>query len=410
MSNSLVDFVCSVLKSIRIKSKIYTFPLNLDDQFDYELRKSISNNESTYFTFMQELSLNLESACNANLLFQFTDRFKCDYIFLILPDDSAKSVLAVGPFSYTPFTNNYILNICHKLKIPETNFDFMQQYYFSLPTNHDKQSLEGIIFTLAHELWGDQPLSMPHFTNLDNAAVPFTPSIEAPTTQSLEYMEQKYLSENYLMTCITEGNLERIEKIRQHLDLSSIRQRFSNSLRDQKNNLLVFNTICRKAAQYGGVHPIYLDTQTTKYTLRIESATNLKELNNIYRDIPHKYCLLVQRCSLKDYSPIVAKIIMYIDFHFKENLSLQMIASSFSLNKNYLSTLFKKEVGIGLTNYLNHKRIKYGLYLLNTSTLSIQNISKACGIDDMNYFSRIFKQQIGMSPSNYRQQLRPRNL
>ena len=261
MSNSLVDFVCSVLKSIRIKSKIYTFPLNLDDQFDYELRKSISNNESTYFTFMQELSLNLESACNANLLFQFTDRFKCDYIFLILPDDSAKSVLAVGPFSYTPFTNNYILNICHKLKIPETNFDFMQQYYFSLPTNHDKQSLEGIIFTLAHELWGDQPLSMPHFTNLDNAAVPFTPSIEAPTTQSLEYMEQKYLSENYLMTCITEGNLDRIEKIRQHLDLSSIRQRFSNYLRDQKNNLLVFNTICRKAAQYGGVHPIYLDTQ-----------------------------------------------------------------------------------------------------------------------------------------------------
>ena len=69
MSNSLVDFVCSVLNSIRIKSKIYTFPLNLDDQFDYELRKSISNNESTYFTFMQELSRNLESACNANLLF-----------------------------------------------------------------------------------------------------------------------------------------------------------------------------------------------------------------------------------------------------------------------------------------------------------------------------------------------------
>ena len=212
------------------------------------------------------------------------------------------------------------------------------------------------------------------------------------------------------MTCITEGNLERIEKIRQHLNLSSIRQRFSNFLRDQKNNLLVFNTICRKAAQYGGVHPIYLDTQTTKYTLRIESAANLKELNNIYRDIPHKYCLLVREYSLKDYSPIIAKIIMYIDFHFKENLSLQMIASSFSLNKNYLSTLFKKEVGIGLTNYINHKRIKYGLYLLNASTLSIQDISKACGIDDMNYFSRIFRQQIGMSPSNYRQQLRPRNL
>ena len=82
-----------------------------------------------------------------------------------------------------------------------------------------------------------------------------------------------------------------------------------------------------------------------------------------------------------------------------------MIASRFSLNKNYLSTLFKKEVGLGLTSYLNQKRIQHSLYLLNTSTLSIQDISKACGIEDVNYFSRIFRKQIGISPSSYRQQL-----
>lgn len=404
MSNPLVNFVCSVLKSIRIRTTIYTFPLNLDDSFDYGLRQSVFHNKNDYCAIMKDLTDNLIAACETNFMFRFTDRFMCEYIFLVLPEEE-KSILVVGPFSYAPFTSSYVLKICNKLKIPETHFDFMQQYYFSLPTNNEKQSLEGIIFTLAHELWSDQALSMPHFENLENSAVPFTPAIENPTTQSLEYMEQKYQSENYLMTCITEGDWKRIEEIREHLDLSFIRQRFPNSLRDHKNNLLVLNTICRKAAQYGGVHPIYLDTLTTKYTLQIESAANLKELNNIYRDIPHKYCLLVRRYSLKDYSPIISKVIMYIDFHFKENLSLQMIASRFSLNKNYLSTLFKKEVGLGLTSYLNQKRIQHSLYLLNTSTLSIQDISKACGIEDVNYFSRIFRKQIGISPSSYRQQL-----
>ena len=97
---------------------------------------------------------------------------------------------------------------------------------------------------------------------------------------------------------------------------------------------------------------------------------------------------------------------MHINFNLKEDLGLQVIAEHFSLNKNYLSTVFKKETGITLTAYVNQKRIEHSLYLLNTSSLSIQNIAGACGIQDLNYFSRIFRQQVGMSPSGYRSQIK----
>ena len=97
---------------------------------------------------------------------------------------------------------------------------------------------------------------------------------------------------------------------------------------------------------------------------------------------------------------------MYIDFNLTENLALQDIAEHFSLNKNYLSTLFKKEVGISLTTYVNQKRVRNALYLLNTSSLPIQDIAAASGVYDLNYFSRIFRQQIGMSPSRYRRELK----
>ena len=335
-------------------------------------------------------------------LFQYSDCFGCEYIFLKLPHTEPPSVLAVGPFSYAPFTNQYILNLCRQNQLPESHWDFIQQYYFSLPVVNEKPWMEGLIFTLAQELWGDKTRSITRLSDSGRSLPMFTASVESPTAQSLDYMEKKYGSEDFLMKCITAGDIEKIKEIRQRLDLSTIRQRFPNSLRDQKNNLLVFNTICRKAAQYGGVHPIYLDTQSTKYASRIEYAANIKELNSLYRDIPLRYCMLVLRYSMKDYSPTIQKVIMHINFNLTEDLGLQTVAEHFALNKNYLSTVFRKEVGIGFTSYVNQKRIEHAIYLLNTSSLSIQDIASLCGIHDLNYFSRIFRQQVGMSPSSYR--------
>lgn len=105
---------------------------------------------------------------------------------------------------------------------------------------------------------------------------------------------------------------------------------------------------------------------------------------------------------MKDYSPTIQKVIMYIRFNLLEDLSLRAIAEHFSLNKNYLSSSFKRETDVSLTNYVNQERIRNAIYLLNTSTVSIQEIAEKCGIDDLNYFSRIFRQIVGMSPSSYR--------
>lgn len=406
MYNPLVTFVQSFLKSVRVESRIYTFPVHLDDTFDYGLRSNIyaAGNESE--RMFEEFSKNLQTVSETQRLFQFTDRFGCEYIFLNLPETTPRSILLIGPFSYSPFTYSYLLSLYRQISLPESHWDFMQQYYFSLPVINEKHTLDNLIFTLAHTLWGDEFLSMPHFTYLSDSAPPFTASVDSPTTQSLAYMEQKYESEDYLMKCIINGDLESIAKIQSHLNLSEIKQRYPNSLRDHKNNLLIFNTICRKAAQYGGVHPIYLDTQTNKYINRIESAANLKELNSLYREMPHKYCLIVRGYSLKDYSPTIRKVIMYINFNLTEDLGLQTIADQFSLNKNYLSTIFKKETGTSLTSYVNQKRVRNAIYLLNTSSLPVQNIAEACGFNDLNYFSRIFRQQVGMSPSNYRRELK----
>ena len=403
MCNTIINFTRTVLKEVHIDSRICTFPFEPEDSFDHELRKSIFYLDEDYKRFLQNMSLCFQNLYESYTLCRCTDRFGCEYIFLKLPDASSPSLLLIGPFSYTPFTNNRVLNLCRRIELPEDLWNFMQQYYLSLPVVADGQWMESLIFTLARELWKGQKLSMPHLTDTEKHSQEFPSTVIPPTQNMLSYMEQKYESEDLLMTYISNGDLEMINRLRQHLQLSAIKQRFPDTLRNQKNNLLIFNTVCRKAAQNGGVHPLYLDTESNKLESRIEYAVSLSQLDSLYREIPRKYCMLVCSHSLKDYSPTIRKVIMYISSNLTEDLGLQAISKEFSLNKNYLSTIFQKEVGVSLTNFVNQKRIQHAIYLLNTSQLPIQDIAEACGIRDSNYFSRLFRRQVGMPPSSYRQ-------
>ena len=72
------------------------------------------------------------------------------------------------------------------------------------------------------------------------------------------------------------------------------------------------------------------------------------------------------------------------------------------VNASYLSTLFKKETGKTLTEYVNGKRIEYAIFLLNSTQLQIQAIAQYCGISDVNYFTRLFKTAVGKTPKEYR--------
>ncbi|WP_215176560.1 response regulator transcription factor [Paenibacillus albidus] len=92
----------------------------------------------------------------------------------------------------------------------------------------------------------------------------------------------------------------------------------------------------------------------------------------------------------------------YIDEHYREELTIPLLANMFSVNGNYVSQLFKKETGRTFTEYLTTLRIEYACELLMNSDLTISEIAEKSGYSDYFYFSRLFKRSKGMSPSAYR--------
>jgi len=97
------------------------------------------------------------------------------------------------------------------------------------------------------------------------------------------------------------------------------------------------------------------------------------------------------------------EIMEYIDAHFcDEDLSQTQIADEFQISVYTLSRMFRNQVGIGFTDYVNGKRIEYSKELLLTTEAAVKDISLKVGYVNVNYFCKIFKNTVGVSPGDFR--------
>lgn len=92
----------------------------------------------------------------------------------------------------------------------------------------------------------------------------------------------------------------------------------------------------------------------------------------------------------------------YIDSHYKEPLSLELLAQVAHLNKFYLAHAFKEEYGMAPINYMISRRIEESRYLLQETDLSMSQIAQILGFSSANYFSQSFRKSQGISPLEYR--------
>jgi YesN/AraC family two-component response regulator len=83
-------------------------------------------------------------------------------------------------------------------------------------------------------------------------------------------------------------------------------------------------------------------------------------------------------------------------------LSLKRFAEELFLNASYLSALFKKEVGMTLTDYVNQSRLTYAKKLLKSTQLAVQDVATRSGFSDIHYFTRLFRRENNLSPREWR--------
>lgn len=103
---------------------------------------------------------------------------------------------------------------------------------------------------------------------------------------------------------------------------------------------------------------------------------------------------------------VAEQVRQYIDVHYKEEIRRDSLGELVYLNTDYLSRIFKKEMGISISSYILKKRVEEAKKLLAQSNLPINTVSIYVGYSNFSYFTKMFKENTGYSPLDYRRKFR----
>lgn len=92
----------------------------------------------------------------------------------------------------------------------------------------------------------------------------------------------------------------------------------------------------------------------------------------------------------------------YIRNHYQEQITLEGVSEHVGLTTAYFSVLFKKETEIGFAKYLMNERIEGAKNLLRETNMSVGDICRKVGYNDLKHFTRLFEKNVGVKPGVYR--------
>ena len=101
-------------------------------------------------------------------------------------------------------------------------------------------------------------------------------------------------------------------------------------------------------------------------------------------------------------SSLVKQTILNINMSYSSPITRDVLAQKLNASADYLSRIFKKEMGMQLWDYVNAYRLSEAKNMLLETGRSIKDISFSTGFSDPAYFTRLFHRMYGLSPSSYR--------
>jgi len=135
----------------------------------------------------------------------------------------------------------------------------------------------------------------------------------------------------------------------------------------------------------------------------IDSLTTAEEIRENSKRVAMDYCRKMQSCLKSSaMSRNVVSSIDYIRTHINGKLTVEDVAEAMNLNPSYLSKLFKKEMGITISQYIRDQKIAIACNMLRHLDDSSLTISNYLGFSSQSHFIQVFKKCIGIPPEEYR--------
>lgn len=137
---------------------------------------------------------------------------------------------------------------------------------------------------------------------------------------------------------------------------------------------------------------------------------NIIENHKINEVLPNLFnCILTELFETMKYPTSninVLNALKFINDNITSPISLKDVSTAIYLSREYTTRIFKKEIGLTVTEYINKQKVILARDMLTSNELSLQDIANTLGYENYGYFSKVFKAHFGVSPITMKLQLK----
>ncbi|CAH1057450.1 helix-turn-helix domain-containing protein [Paenibacillus pseudetheri] len=336
-----------------------------------------------------------------------TTNFLENYILLHLPLElSGGRIIVVGPSLYTQLSGDNVSSLMHDNDVPHGLQDQWLTYYRSLPVlnrmrlYHTAMLLYSLVtgktLTLS-ELLLDSRVLEPKQLSSDSL------DLDVSYRRENTWLHHEPIMEKALFHHVKNGNKAELLRVQATFSEENYGVLSKKSqLRSKKNLAVSCITLATRAAIDGG---LYWEISYTLSDFHIQHIEELKDIPAVDHAILNALCDFadhVRNNRSAQLSRTVAICQNYIFNHLYEELSLDKLAVVASLNRSYLSQLFKKETGFTVSDFIQIERIEEAKRLIELPGISLSDIATRLHFNDQSYFTKVFKKYTGITPRQFK--------
>ena len=213
-----------------------------------------------------------------------------------------------------------------------------------------------------------------------------------------------YKIEQQLMDMVRRGDTVRLQEWIQNAPAVRPGKIASDMLRQMRNTFIVSTTLVSRAAIRGGMDIDDAFRLSDSYIQKCERLNSFEQLTNLQYHMVMQYTQAVEELRYnRNQSELTKNVASYIRHHLSDAIKTEDIATSLFMSRSHLSTRFKQETGINLTEYIHHIKISEAKHLLSHTDKTLSIISNYLGYSSQSHFTRMFKKLVGLSPIEYRE-------
>jgi YesN/AraC family two-component response regulator len=209
--------------------------------------------------------------------------------------------------------------------------------------------------------------------------------------------------EKKLITIIREGRLEELKSFTQMGEESTGVLSKSSYIRSKKNLAIAGITLATRASIEGGIHSEIAFSLSDVYIQRLEDLKTIKEIDQLTGEAFFTLTEKVNQVKEERFSKTITTCKNYIYNNRYEKITHDDVANQVDLSHSYLSILFKKEVGISVSDYIQHVKIDEAKNLIEYTETPLSEIGSLLNFSDQSYFTKVFKKHAGLTPKQYKE-------